>query len=385
MQNRLNKDPLFSPTFFHLFFTNLFFFLSLACLYILPDHLNKLGASKTYIGFFMNIQSLELVIFVVFFGRFSNKIDRKLFIIIGFVLFFVSMFFMFLFCDNLILLLVFRSISSVAFAFGFTLIFSLVYDVIPPNKRRGGAAIFGISGVVSSPIGAFLGERILKHFDVQYLFVLASIFSLISIILALFIKERVSVHKGKDSITIWEIVRKKELAPLIFIALIHGGAFSTFASFIPSFSKERLGVANLSRFFIAFSVIAISTRLFFFKLIEKISKKILIIFSLSFMAIAMLIILTLRSKWELFLVGFAYGIGHSIIFPTLSSSFINIAKEEEKIIFNNVFLTFYTLGLVALSTGLGFVGDIFKTSSIFFTMCLIILIGIGVSIFNKHI
>ena len=97
IMNKLNKDSFFSPTFFHLFFTNLFFFLGFASLYILPDHLNKLGASKTYIGFFMNIQSLELVIFVIFFGRFLNKIKRKNFIIIGFILFFcLNVFYVFI-------------------------------------------------------------------------------------------------------------------------------------------------------------------------------------------------------------------------------------------------------------------------------------------------
>lgn len=385
MTNALNKDRLFTHSFFHLFFTNLFLFLGIASLFILPDHLQNIGANKTYIGFFMNLRALELVIFVVFFGKYSNKINRKLLVLIGLVLFIISSTLMFFFSKDLVILLILNIFASTSFAFGFPLLFSMLYDVIPMTGRRGGAAIYGISGILSSPIGSFLGEKILFYYEPKYLFLLGAFFSIIALILCFFLKERHNEHRGSKSITVWDILKKKELLPLLFISLLHGGAFSVFASFIPNFTKERLGIANLSRFFIAFSFIAVTTRLFFFRVIEKISKKILLSIALTTVTIALTSILFIQAKWQLFIIGFLYGVGHSIMFPTISSAFINLANEKEKIIYNNAFISIYTLGVVSLSTMLGGVGDIFGMMYIFICMGCFTFAGLLTAVFNKNV
>ncbi|OHD08452.1 MAG: hypothetical protein A2086_00745 [Spirochaetes bacterium GWD1_27_9] len=350
---------------------------------MLPPYLSSIGATKGYIGFFMNINSLVLVFFVVIFGRFTSRIDQKKALFIGYLLFFISIISMFYFFDNLIMLLILRFVAAISFSFGYTMHSNIIFDIIPKEKRASSFALFGISGVMSNPVGSFIGELIIKRYHSKYLFILSAIFSAITIILVLFIKHKQKFQEFKEYLSFFDIIKRRQLLYLIVMALIFGGTFGIFASFIPNFSKERLGVANLSMFFIPFSIIIIFVRIFFSNLLDKHKKENIIFFSLFCMLAPMVGILFLSSKYQLLLMGGFYGISHGLLFPTLSTAFVNSGKESEKIILNNTFITVNTFGIVFFSTILGFVGDIFTTISIFITMSVLIFVLIVISLFKK--
>jgi MFS family permease len=91
-----------------------------------------------------------------------------------------------------------------------------------------------------------------------------------------------------------------------------------------------------------------------------------------------------NSSWQLFLIGFFYGIGHTIVFPTLSASFVDLANDRNTTSYNNVFLAFHLLGTLVVSSALGFVGDILGINSIFILMFFILIVTTLFIVFNKN-
>ncbi len=363
------KKTIFQPAFLIIFLLNFLFFTSHASLNLLPPYLSDLGASKGFIGFFMNVNSLTLVLFVIFFSSKIGRINIKHILLSGFILQLISLIAMYFFPGDLLMLLFFRSMASFSYAFGFTLNSLLAFEILPKGSRVSGIAFYGISGVIANPAGSYLGELALKFHHPRYLFLLGALFCIASIIIVPFIHEQ-KRSEGHNR-TFFSVLRQKELIILMAASIILGGAWSTLSTFIPNLSKERLGIANISSYFISLSVIAILSRFFFSGFIDRLSKKILIIFSLSLMAVAMAFTASLFSFWQLYITGIIYGIAHSILYPVLNTAYVESGGENDKLIMNNSFLAFYTFGNVGISSLLGIIGDYFGTMAIFIGMAIL--------------
>jgi predicted MFS family arabinose efflux permease len=350
---------------------------------ILPKHLKDLGASDTYVGFFMSSTGIMLILFVLNMKKLLQKIKRKHLLLAGFSLSLAAVFMMYLFYENLIILLILRFISGAAFALGFTLLFSFIYDILRPEKRRGGAAIYGISGLLSSPIGSLLSENVFKQFGPQYLFLLSAFFIILSLFLMFFLKSDVPYKGIAKSRNMISILKKGGIKKVVYFAMLLGGAYGVFVSFIPIASSAKIGEANISLFFIAYAVIAITIRLLIFNRVDKIPSKLLFFIAFSTLSSAMFLLIFLNSFLMLFVIGFIYGIGHSILFPTLSARFVNRAKEREKVVFNNIFLAYYIGGELFFPTVMGIGGDLVSTDAIFACMSIILFTGILINMIKS--
>jgi len=376
MQSGLKKDKIFTDSFIKIFFCNLYAFSSITSMVILPVHLKDLGASNLYIGIFNSIPSIELILFVFIYGLIAYKINRRKLLIYSFIITIIFRFFMFLHYQSLPLLMLFMIFSSVSFAVGFTMLFSMIYDIIPNDKRRSAVAFYGISGIGSNSIGSILSEFFYK-INAKYIFLASAFFSFLALVIIVFISVEKSKNTSKMSIiNLIQTFINKKFPLLIFYSMIMGGIYGIFISFMPNYSKIILNIPNISFFLIAFTIMAIFIRSVSFKILDIIKSRVLIFITYTAYLISLLITLFLFAKWQLFLIGFIFGLGHSIIFPTLSVKFVNRAEESNRDIYNNIFLVFNTLGTILFQTILGFVGDIFSLHSIFSSMLFIVIIGL---------
>ncbi|MEJ2664612.1 MAG: MFS transporter, partial [Spirochaetia bacterium] len=328
------------------------------------------------IGFFMNSTGIMLILFVIVMKRLLSKITRKHLLLGGFLLSLGAVLGMYFYTDNLGLLLVFRFVSGTAFALGFTLLFSYIYDILRPELRRGGAAIYGISGLLASPLGSLLSEYVYNSFGPSYLFLLSAGFIVLALFLMLFLKSEGPFKGISRSHNIISILNKKGIKRTAYFAMLLGGAYGVFVSFIPLASELKLGRANISLFFMAYALIAVTIRLLIFSRVDNIPSRLLYFIAFSAQCAAMILLIFLNSFTMLFAIGLVYGIGHAILFPTLSASFVGYSKGEERIVFNSIFLAYYTAGLLFFPTLMGFGGDLLTTDTIFVCMCVVLISGI---------
>jgi predicted MFS family arabinose efflux permease len=381
----MKKSLFLSVTFIQIFILYFCYFTWYSVLSLLPPYLSSIGAGKGYIGFFMNIPSLEILLFVLITGRFSNKINKKKALIGGYILGIISTLLMFVFYTDLIILMALRFLAGISYVFSFSMVANFVFDLFPEEKRAQAIALFGVSAVISTPTGTFLAGLLLNNFHPEYLFILTAFFHTITLIIMVFLKEPVHDYKGKESKTFFAILKRKNLLQLFIIAFISGGVMSVIITFLPNFAGERIGKANLTLFFMPSAFIAVIMRTFLKKIFDKITKLQLITFSLLSLLSSLLVMIFLSKEYQLILTGFIYGFGYSVLHPVLSSSFVESGNEDEKVILNNSYLSVNTFGSITITTGLGFLGDIFGITFIFSAAIAIVTIGAIISIIPEKV
>jgi predicted MFS family arabinose efflux permease len=359
MQTESDSPRIFSPLFIHVFILNFITLLGYMVLSLVPPYLTDKGATKLFVGFFMNTPALSLLLFVLIFSRFTNLFDRKKFLVGGNILFFLCHIAMYFLAENIWLLLFLRMVSSISFAFGFSMHMSLVYDVLPASRRAGGIAFFGISGLLASPLGSRLAEFCIDMGQTRWLFLVAGGCGLTAAFVALALKQPKQEQHAPDSIplTVWGILSRRTLFFLIVVSVIFGGIFSIFVTFIPDYTNLVLGSANLSSFFIPYAGMAITSRLLFAGIMHRFSAVKLVRFALFLSVIAMGFMVKIYSIWQISAIGLLYGLAHAILFPCLSATFINQSGPAEKAVYNSAYLSLLMSGQILFPALLGMVAD----------------------------
>jgi predicted MFS family arabinose efflux permease len=242
-----------------------------------------------------------------------------------------------------------------------------------------GMALFGISGLLSNPVSAFVGEQVLERAGAPWLFVASTVFFAVPMVMA----ARFHFHKP-DSLTgrtrFLGLLARRQIWSLLFMALMMGGAFAIFSSFLANLSRERLGLVHISPFYIAFSAIALVVRLFFVQYLERMRGNLLAGACFACMALAFGLSWFLASPWLLVLMGMLYGLGSGILFPLLSTAIVNTGSDADRLGLNNLFSSVNTLGNIVLAILLGLVADQIGIPAIFLIMSGLMLLTVPVAL-----
>jgi predicted MFS family arabinose efflux permease len=356
--------------FVSLFVQNFLVFAGISVFNVIPDHLASLGASKTYIGFYMNLTALALVLLVIPLSRFSDRLGRKRLMIAGYATALASAGLSFFFAGDLVALALLRVPGTLLFCVVFTIQTTEAFRLIPRERRISGMAIYGTSGLVANPVASFIAERTLDGPGARWLFAVVFGFHALAMILALAYRFH---EPGEDAERgpFLALLGRAELAPLFALTFMLGGAFSVFSTFLANLTRERLGEVTVSLFFASFSVVAVFIRLFLGPFIERRKAGNLTAVCYTSIAASFFMAFGLRSAGALVPIGILYGIGHSVLFPLLSTLFVNSGKDGEQLVLNNLYAATNTLGNIVIAVAFGAVADAFGVPSVF--LCLTVL------------
>ncbi|URA10939.1 MFS transporter [Thermospira aquatica] len=353
--------------FWFLFILNFLSFSSHAALNTLPVYFSSLGISHAFVGFFMNIHGAVVVFFVMFFLGFTEGMGKKRMMFLSYGIQLVSYVLMFLFAWNIPLLVILRIFSSFSYAVGFTVNAAFAFDTLPVEKRVGGIALFGISGILSHPFAAFVGKHILEV-SPKGIFLFGAALVVLALGILFFVEEKPWKKEEFHAQDVGDVLQKRNLWLYLLLAGVLGGAFGTLSTFVPQQTLQRLGTSFLATYFTSYAVVAILIRVLFSSFLDRVEKNWLLLGGFFLAAMAMIEMAMVRNKWEVFFVGFLYGIAHTILYPVLSAQVVKESAEEEKFVTNSVLIGSYTLGGFVISSVLGMFGDRLRTSAIFWGM-----------------
>ncbi len=157
-------------------FLGLFLVLPVLSLYAM----DMKGSTPLLVGIIVGGYALTQAIFQVPFGTMSDKIGRKVTLLIGLVIFLVGS----IICamsDNIYLLMLGRFLQG-AGAIG-SVITAMISDLVPENVRGHAMAIMGGTIALSFALAMGLGPVIGAHYGVSTLFWMTGVFALIAIVL----------------------------------------------------------------------------------------------------------------------------------------------------------------------------------------------------------
>ena len=341
----------------------------------------NLGASYEFIGTMVALSAFTRLVFVQPIGILSDKVDKRIFLTLGFLLFFIN-FLILVLATQPIHILIGRILQGIGSAMFYTTAVSLI--LLNAEGRRGIAVgiygtLMGFGFSMGPIIGGFIAEKI--SYTTSYLVSAFLALSAIGMII-LGVKEKNRYIKSSE---------QKKLAPSfklllknkeILIACI-GGFFISEAigadtSFFPVFGKNISlsegiigGILGIRAFLSTIIRIPVG------KATEKIGSKKIMFIALSLSSLGLFLVPQFRIVWLFpFFLGLE-GIGFGMFHTSVNTFIGEVTDDENKGAAIGLYYTFSNIGSVLNMTILGFIAGTFGVANTFrFTsiMCLVGLI-----------
>ncbi len=349
-----------SGQFFLVTSMNFFFFGSVNAFVLLPLYIQRLGGTEAQIGLVMGMYNAAGIFCQPLVGAWVDHIGRRPFLLLGVSLVAVASVGFNLFAA-LPLFAVLRILQGVGFSAFFVSNYTMVVDLVPPERRGWALGIFGISGLLSTALAPLAGEVVIRRLGFRAFFGMTTLFALVALALVWRIRESGGIMgvapRGAQAIRegLAEILRLH-----MALAFFFGLGTGTIFTFLPTFG-ELLGVTSLALFYTAYASAAMFVRAVGGGLSDTLGRRAVIVPSMFVQAtatgiLAMLGLLvgpgaTVPVLPFLFLAGLLAGGAHGFLYPALAALLMDETAEARRGsvvgIFSSVFLAGNALGSMA--------------------------------------
>ena len=343
---------------------NFLFFTGLAGFVLLPLHLRRLGATDGQLGLIMACYSATAIVVQPVVGAWVDRGGRRAFLVTGAVLTSGVALLFAAAPDALGLFPLLRALQGVAFSVFFIANFTVVVDLVPPDRRGQALGIFGISGLVSGAVGPALGELLVQAAGFRGLFLAAAVLPLLAAGISARLRlppepRRVGAGEGLPG-----LLRGILSAPRLPMTL--GAAFGlgqgVMFTFFPTYALD-LGVRWVGLFAVTYSGAALGVRATASGLADTIGRRAVIIPALALQAGATVLLASLgllaRSLGfpagpSLALAGLLAGAAHGLLYPALTALVVDVTPPERRGRVVGVFMAFILLGQAGGAAGFGY-------------------------------
>lgn len=316
---------LYTKSFLALWVTHFCFMLSVGLFYLFPIFLENNGADRTDIGLIMGVLALAAVLARPMTTWLIDCLGRKKTVYLGGLLFVLTPLSYLAFkgpvSDYYWSLIGVRMIHGIGLSLCLTTPFAWVSDLVPPGRMNEGMGIFGVSGLISMAVGPALGELIISQAGFDLLYLSSSALAVVPILMVRNISDTNTCPDGTkpgDRDSFFKILVRRDIRPIIVVALMFGIAMASTFNFVTLYAAEqKIGVVSI--FFIAFSGAAILTRVFGGRLADRVGEERIIPFALVVSIIGLLGLVPAHNSAHFLLAGLIVGLAHGFLFPGLTA------------------------------------------------------------------
>lgn len=325
----VNKSKLWTKDFIIMsvstFFGGVTFYLLITTLTVYA--IEEFNASQSMAGLASSIFVVGALVSRLFAGKYIEIIGRKKMLYGGLFLFLIVML-LYFFVENMNVLLFIRFIHGAAFGVFTTAVSIVLMDIIPNERRGEGISYFSLSITLAMAVGPFLGLYISQQGSFTMIFVVCTLFSLISTIILLFVhipegditKDQLNEMKGFKLKDFFEI----KAVPISIIIAIMGFAYSGILSFITAYAKEIDLMEAASFFFLIYAIFILISRPFTGRLLDQKGDNIVMYPALILFVIGLVTLSQAHQGFTFLSAGALIGLG----FGTMSSCCQAIAIKE---------------------------------------------------------
>ena len=350
----VTRAPLLTIPFLLCAAANFLQSLSLHLYLHLPGFLQTLGAGVVQIGILFGLTAAVAIAARPIIGRQIDVHGRRPSILIGGAL-------------NVMVCGLYLTIASmgpwvyaVRFAHGiaqailFTAFFTLAADLVPPERRTEGLALFGVSGLLSIGLAGLIGDAILSRADYSALFLCTLSLATLSFLISLPLRDQPLPMKGGPRRGFFAAVKQPNLIPIWFVGTAFTTALASYFVFLKTFVIDT-GYGSVGQFFAAYVASAIILRVSFAWLPDRVGAKRILLPALCTLPLGLLLLATASDSIEVLIAGALCGLGHAFVFPILSSFVVTRARASERGAALSVFTAIIDAGLLLGGPTLGFV------------------------------
>jgi DHA1 family multidrug resistance protein-like MFS transporter len=214
---------------------------------LLPVYARDNGASGFAIGMIFGIFSFARTTFIPGFGRASDRLGRKPFILGG-LLGYALVSAAFLIATNVTLLIVIRFFQGIASAMMMPVLQAYVGDITPEGNEGKTMGYFNMATFMGLSLGPLLGGVICDRWSIQATFLSMGILSLVAFSSALWLlpptREERSFRLGTTTIAWRHLIADRDILALFVIRMAYAACIGILWGFLPLYADEVYGLSR---------------------------------------------------------------------------------------------------------------------------------------------
>jgi len=357
--SEVQKLPLLTAQFALLLIATGTFGLSFSTYFLLPKFLSvELSADAITIGGVSAVSMLASVVTMPFIGVQIDRHGRKIFGVVGALIFAVSSA-GFLWIDSVgPLLWVLRVLQGSAFTLYYVSVSTLATDLSPPERLGQAIGLFGAVMISTNALGPALAEWGAETFGWTAVFAGTIVAAALSGALLSLVREKRKTRGHHDTTSMLEVLKRPGLQRVLVVAVLAGWTMGVLYTFYQPWALT-LGFEHVSSYLIGFAACAMMVRVGLGGLADRLGR-LRVATAALFLYIAAPFSLIWLDVFGLLLTGSLLGLAHGLFFPALNAVALDCALENER---GKAMATYhgafnfgfaagsYLLGYVAIVTG----------------------------------
>jgi MFS family permease len=336
---------LLTPAFVRLLTIQFCFGLSFSVYFLLPKYLTtELHAGAATIGAVGSAALWSGVLATPLIARVLDRVGRRPALLGGAAIAFFTSLAMPAVDSVGPLLFGIRIVQGVGFALVFNAASAATADLAAHGRLGMAIGLLGTASLLSNAIAPAAAELVADSFGWTPVFLAAAATSLVAFVISLSTRDT-----PRDSAASSTPIATEGSWRVTYAALVNGAAFGTVFTFTQPHALD-LGALRVSGFFVGYTVAAMAVRLLFGNAADRLGREVVARYSFAFYGVVCCSIAYLVPGFlELF--GFAFGIGHGLLYPSL----VTLAAERSDPARRGAMLTLFN-GAFNFGAGLTLLG-----------------------------
>ncbi|MBW1871888.1 MAG: MFS transporter [Deltaproteobacteria bacterium] len=329
---------------------------------VLPLYVEgSLDGTSTLIGVTVAVFSLTAVSTRPFSGYLLDRFGRRGWLLVGSVLFFLSMF-RYLLTDTFASLLLIRLIHGLAWGMVGVAAATIAADLIPAGRLGEGMGFYGMSMPIAMSIGPVLGLLILNDVHFDNLFLSCGVIGLAAC-LCFFLVKNPPIRNRKTRLRLSMIIEKKVLRIFFFLLLVCTG-YGGIVAFAPLYAP-RFGLDGCGPIFSVYAAGVITSRIFGGRWYDRSGPVAACMTGLSLLTIGWLGTGLAETKLVLLISGYGLGLGFGLIMPSIQAMTVELVAADRRGAANATMFSAFDVGISSGALGFGLLAEFIDLSYIF--------------------
>ncbi len=330
-----------------LFLTAFNMMLSFSLLFpIFPAYVQSMGGLPFHVGLLISIQPFMQFVLSPVWGSLSDRVGRKILLIVGMVGFAIGFVLMAL-AQNLGHLFAARIIGGIVSSSAFPAVFAYVADITQGKERNVGMGIVGAGFGLGIVFGPFVGG-LLGHVDIRLVFWISALIALLNALMILVFLEEPERHvKTRIPINWGEVLRSRAviLTIIYFVVVFSMVSMEGILSILLRYEYHLdvlligliIGMAGL-----AGAAVQGSMRF----IVGRFSERFIILTALILMALSMILVPLISRPLWLIPVMLLYGFSSGLLQPNLSALYSRMVPPDRMGMFMGIYQSSGSLGRI---------------------------------------
>jgi predicted MFS family arabinose efflux permease len=281
-------------------------------------------------------------------GIFSGRAGPKKLLFAGLILGVVSTSLYFA-AANIALLMVIRVLHGMSFGIASTAAGTIVANLVPKARCGEGIGYYGLSVIIASAFGPFLGIFISQHGSYNMIFIVSSLVAVLSLVITFFLAVT------KITLTEAQLQEAKEfhlsnfievkVIPIAIVCLLFFLCYSSIISFLTVYSKQINLVDAASFFYTIYAVAVFFSRPFIGKLFDVKGENVIVYSAILIFMTGMIVFSQAQNNFMILSAAALVGLGFGALSTSGQAIAVKTAEPHRMGLATSTFLMFADIGM----------------------------------------